>query len=381
VKEYFKGLKEYSCGQIEYWVNEFVLGVKRGFIRGEKNKILRKGHGSHCKSEYKNTYLGIVQGASMSCLLFILLMNDLPLVVKNSITIKYVDDTQIIISGPPHLIEYLKKKIEEDLERIAEWMSKNRLSLNVNKTKMLIIGRPNQLQKTEELEIKFEGTNVQRVTELKILGVMLDDKFDFTSNTSIVSRKCNGLLRMLFPLRDVLSVKCKSIIINAIIMSILNYASIVTMQTNKKNWKSIKLILKRASRFILRKRVIESEDNNINFKHKWLMPKFKHQFEIAKFAYEIVNECAPDYFSEYLDFNQFDERQTRNRTYHDRIPDSKLTSKSIKCKAAKLWLELPQDLKDSRNKMYFKRKVFNYLLSLQIAECITVEEEDINVIV
>lgn len=51
-------------------------------------------------STIKYTTRGCVQGSSLSAIMFLVMINDLPKHVKNSITIMFADDSQFVISGP-----------------------------------------------------------------------------------------------------------------------------------------------------------------------------------------------------------------------------------------------------------------------------------------
>ncbi len=312
-------------------------------------------------SQLKTTTLGLIQGATLSGLLFLIMMNDLPQEIQECLTIAYADDNQIIISGPPHEIQWMKIKIEEDLHRVSSWMQTNQLKLNVNKTVMLIVGRPAQVAKMNECEIIFQNSIVKRVNELKVLGIILDDKLDFTTQTTSVSKKCNSILAMLFPLRDIISSKSKTILVNALIMSIINYTCIVYFNQTKKNLNVIMGIIRRASRFILRKRYRDSTKDDINNKHKWLTPKNRFHYELCKFAFTVIHEQAPDYFQNYLPTQEITQRQTRRNVYNN-INNSNI--KTTKNQATKAWADLPDDIK-SPIFSTFKKKLYTFILNQQ----------------
>jgi hypothetical protein len=91
------------------------------------------------KSSLKETLLGLPQGSSLSNLLFTVMINDLVYSVKHCKLKIYADDTNIYISGPIDEITSLIQLLEEDLQSIDSWMTRNKLKLNVSKTTMMII--------------------------------------------------------------------------------------------------------------------------------------------------------------------------------------------------------------------------------------------------
>ena len=78
----------------------------------------------------------VPQGSIMGPLLFIVYINDLPQVVVNSSVAMCAGDTVIYCSGAS-VIE-VERKLQEDLDSIRNWLSVNKLSLNVGKTKTAI---------------------------------------------------------------------------------------------------------------------------------------------------------------------------------------------------------------------------------------------------
>jgi len=266
----------------------------------------------------------------------------------------------------------MKDNLESDLKVISNWMTLNRLTLSPEKSMFMIVGHPKHLLNTHDLTISLQGKTIQRVTSMKVLGINIDDKLKWTTHVNVISKKCNHILNTIYPLRDFLSHRSKTILINAYIMSVLTYVSSVWLNPSKHNYKNIDKIIKRSARFIYRKRYIDNVDNEIS-NLKWLKTNYKYKFEVLKFAYKIVNCIAPTYYLEYLNFNEFSTRETRQNS-HTYANSQSSSSKMFMNNATKLWLDLPDTLKEKTLSFKsFKKNVKLYLLKCQKSDLISIE--------
>jgi hypothetical protein len=108
-------------------------------------------------------------------LLFLIYINDLPRILnKNTNTILFADDTNILITGSDKTD--LKENINLTFHTINTWFNSNRLALNLNKTQIL------------EFQRKHSYSNdiyrfITNPIEVRILGLILDDTLTWTKHT------------------------------------------------------------------------------------------------------------------------------------------------------------------------------------------------------
>ena len=93
------------------------------------------------KSKLNLIELGVPQGSILGPLLFIIYMNDLSLSQKKSNVILYADDTVVKSRSSA-------SKIDDDhdraLDNVNDWLIKNKLTLNKEKTKSMLFVKKNQ---------------------------------------------------------------------------------------------------------------------------------------------------------------------------------------------------------------------------------------------
>jgi regulation of enolase protein 1 (concanavalin A-like superfamily) len=79
-------------------------------------------------------------------------------------------------------------KMNEDLGNLAEWLNYNKLKLNVDKTKFMIITS----KRTDATTNKIYGETIQRAPSMKYLGVTIDQKFTFKEHMAMVTKKMSS---------------------------------------------------------------------------------------------------------------------------------------------------------------------------------------------
>jgi hypothetical protein len=70
--------------------------------------------------------------------------------------------------------------------REEEWCQENNLTLNVNKTKEIIVDF--MKQQREQPPIHIDGTVVERVESFKFLGIHITDILNWSTNTDSIRR-------------------------------------------------------------------------------------------------------------------------------------------------------------------------------------------------
>ena len=141
-------------------------------------------------SAWSSVPSGTPEGSILSPLLFSCFINDLPLSV-NANCLMFADDVKIY-----HRIQTQSDctLLQKQLDALCHWSQLWGLTLNAAKCKVLTLSlRRDRVAGTYHLG----GETLERVTEMRDLGVILDEKLTFASHVECVARKANGALGLL----------------------------------------------------------------------------------------------------------------------------------------------------------------------------------------
>lgn len=84
----------------------------------------------------------------------------------------FADDTALVIKSKD--IDLAIQQTNFDLTNIFKWLNVNKLKLNIEKTKWILISKKDT--KNINCEIKIDDQIIERVSQIKYLGILIDDK-------------------------------------------------------------------------------------------------------------------------------------------------------------------------------------------------------------
>ena len=150
-------------------------------------------------SQIENIDIGVPQGSCLGSLLFLVYIIDLPRAVKNSTISMYADDTSLCFKSKD--LSRLNEALNEDLSCLDAWLINNKLSLNVAKTQSMLVStkvkRETLDRSSQHLQVKINGTELEVVSKIKYLGVLLDNSLDWKDQVQAVSLKVSRGLGIL----------------------------------------------------------------------------------------------------------------------------------------------------------------------------------------
>ena len=159
--------------------------------------------------------LSIVQGSAIGPTLYIILESDLKPLSQVNIVFKYADDTNLLVP------EHTDVQLNEEYEAIKLWAVRNRMIINVSKTKEIVFRRSNPRGCSVDLPVLQA---IEKLKESKLLGVIFSGSFHFDSHVNYILKICSQRSYLLRKLRDQgLTLNQLNVVFDAIILSRITY--------------------------------------------------------------------------------------------------------------------------------------------------------------
>lgn len=264
--------------------------------------------------------LGIPQGTPLSCDLFNLFFNDVVLNVHHSKMNLFADDALIWISGTS--LEQCVNKMNDDLNAVYEYLVMTKLSLNLDKTKAMIIGR----RDFDPNCIKIDSETIEIVDKVKYLGIMVDDKLNFKENTTLVTNKIAKKTGFLSRNRKKFDRPTKLLLYKSLIAPSIDYCSSMLFLATSTEINELQRIQNRALRTITSSSIYTSV-NSMLLDTNLMSIRQRINYNVLLMIYKARKNMLPSYFTAF--FARVGDSQPYNLRNTDQFrPPNARTSRS-----------------------------------------------------
>ena len=199
----------------------------KNYLTNRKQSTTANGY----TSEEEGVSCGVPQGSTVGPLMYIIYVNDIISSIRNCKYYLYADDTIIYTSGKIH---ECTQRLNADLSLFKKWCTKNKLTLNVKKTKYSIFGLKSQTRKIANHNLYIDNIKVDRVFSYKYLGITLDVNLNYNKHLENVIRTISYKSLLLAKVRKYITTEVAIQIYKTMILPVLEYGDILYDGTNKK---------------------------------------------------------------------------------------------------------------------------------------------------
>lgn len=334
---------------------DFFINLLKSFLIGRSQCVKV----DEALSEILTVICGSPQGGVLSGLLFNIYVNsvfELPLSSKIRL---YCDDMSLITSGLDR--EDLKFKLENDLTLIDEWLDYHCLKANYSKTNyVLFCGRKkfeNFIQGS--LDIKLHDVVIERVDNVKMIGLYVDEMLNFSVHIDQLKRKIIPFVAKLGRIRRFISENTALQLYHAHVMSHIIFMNAIWSVAPKYLTDTLGVIQRRALRIVFMK---DRRCHNFELFSEKLLPfeavcKYQQNLTLFKIRHGLQkNHVSLPLVS--------DRHNYYTRSLNNYLLESAAFSiyeNDFYYRATRSFNELPENVKKYHNLTSFKRSLREFL--------------------
>ena len=299
---------------------------------------------------------GVPQGSIIGPLLFLIFTNDLPLAFNEKCHImSYADDTQLIVQAEnlPDLV----RKIEEVINIAQNWYSSNSMKNNTGKSEILIINAKKNLKRIN-IKVK-DGNKIIKIHPkpfIEVLGVIIDDKLNWSKQTSAVKKKAFNCIRSIHRVNPMLPVKLRIFLYTTLVTPILDYADVIWGHCGEVQMMNLQKAQNFAIKSIVGKKKYDSTTEAFS-KLKFLNLNQRQTVHEATFTLKSLLDVNPSHINlDYLELHPANNnRSSRSSTERKLNLPSHKTSRFEQCplyKTIKSWNSVPENIPTHNIKVF-----------------------------
>lgn len=266
------------------------IGLSGNSLKWFQSYITERRQRTCCESELSSELPvthGVPQGSILGPLLFVIYINDLPSVLESCSASLYADDTVVYCYGSSS--QELSEKLNRNLLTVAKWLNEHKLTLNLEKSKCMLIGSNRKLESKVPLTVSILDYKVDNVCSFKYLGILISSDFTWTYHVEYIAKKVNQRLGLLKRVKHLLPFKSRLLYYNSIVMPLFDYADLVWGDKhNSTLMSSLQILQNKAAKLIL-DRPLYSSASDALATLKWVPLEKRRYQRRCVYVYKCLN--------------------------------------------------------------------------------------------
>ena len=251
------------------------------------------------------------------------------------------------------------------LDSIMPWYVTNRLSINANKSAVMLIGRPSQVH--DDIDIKINDVRIEQVQSMKYLGIYIDNKLSWDVQCDKLCSNVASKISVLRRIRQFCRPSTLKLIYERTIQPFFYYACSVWFHTKQGNISK----LQRAQNYAAI--IITGNFDYVNFRSadllyelNWASVKERCDYFTPIMMYKSINGLtAPHLTDSIVRTNEARDRNTRLANSYDvhvLSHNNEILNRSFVYNGSVLWNNLRHEVKLADTVNAFKRMYKDMIL-------------------
>ena len=312
------------------------------------------------KSKTKPITCGVPQGSVLGPLLFLLFINDIPNCCTSGNFRIFADDTNVFYKckNTNEIVE-IGKNIMTSLN---DWFRANKMTLNTDKTSFTIFKSNRLTIPNLPTQIEFLNTKIQRSSQIKFLGLTLDENLSWEYHINNVCNKLKSLFHIFYNIREYLRNQDIITLYYTLIYSRIKYGISLYGQAAENKIKKVQILQNQLLKVITKKPFRYNTDILHNELEILKVKEISFQ-EILIFVHNYFTNSLPTVFDNYfLHFNHNYNTRNAALSFRQEAHHTQMAAQSVKILGVKLWNRLENSLKTIPNRKRFRNKLKNCFL-------------------
>ena len=220
-----------------YGVRGKLLDWITAFLLDRRQRVVVQGS----RSDWVPVSSGIPQGSVLGPVLFTIFVNDMPLEVSSCVKL-FADDTKLYrrILGSE-----CDDGLQADIDALVQWSNKWLLPFNATKCKVMHMGHHNP-----ELTYTLHGTPIEKTSEEKDLGIIIDNHLNFHRQTAAAVSKASQMLAVVRRSFANIDESTLPLLFRTMVRPLLEYGNTIWGPFGKVDQKRLERVQRRATRMV-----------------------------------------------------------------------------------------------------------------------------------
>ena len=298
-------------------------------------------------SSWKIILQGVPQGSILGPVLFNIYLTDLFLFAAESNIANYADDNSPYACKENTNLVIIQ--LQEDSNKLLRWFSYNSLKANPDKFHLIV----NDIDETISMMVgqhKICNSNNQ-----KLLGVIIDNKLTFNEHVISLCKKATQKLHALTRVSRFMDTGKKRTIMKSFITSHFSYCPLIWMLHSRTLNTRINRIHERSLRIVYNDNLstfaeLLERDNSVTVHERNIQV-------LATELFKVLHGLSPKIMNEVFSIKKNIEHCSRFPFKTSNVRTVTYGTNTLSYLGPKIWSILPNDIKESKSLLEFKRKI------------------------